>query len=405
MRIVHWDEMFHPNFGYQINILPVYQRKQGHEVIILTAEKPDEHPTFAAFAQKTDIAAADKRFEEETGVKIIRLPIYGVVSGRVIYKPGYIKRINQLKPDVLMCHTSDTLSAMTIIWRHKKICAPIVFDNHMLEMASENKLRQLFRWCYVHFVTPIIKKQRFITIRTQDDPYVMKCLKVPAELSPYISFGTDSDLFRPDPERRAQFREELGIPQDAFVILYAGKLSQAKGGLLLAQALEKKLSEKKQVVAVVVGTAEDNDYGHQVDQTLAQSENTILRFGTQNYRELAKFYQISDLALFAKQCSLSFFDVQATELPVILEDTQVNIDRVQFDNGFVFKAGDLADFVDKIKLCVNMPQEEYAKIRRNSRENVLQKFDYNDIARQYTDILISEKDRQQAQHKWLAQHK
>lgn len=399
MRIVHWDEMFHPNFGYQINILPVYQKKQGHEVIILTAEKPDEHPTFAAFAQKTDIAAADKRFEEETGVKIIRLPIHRVVSGRVIYKRGYIKAINALKPDVLMCHTSDTLSAMTIIRRHKKICAPIVFDNHMLEMASENKLRKLFRWCYVHFVTPTIKKMRFITIRTQDDPYVMKCLKVPAELAPYISFGTDSDLFRPDPERRKQFREELGIPQDAFVVLYAGKLSQAKGGLLLAQALEKKLSDKKQVVAVVVGSAEDNEYGHQVDSTFENSENTILRFGTQNYRDLAKFYQISDLALFAKQCSLSFFDVQATQLPVILEDTQVNIDRVQFGNGYVFKAGDLQDFIEKIRHCVEMPDEEYAQMKQRCRENVLSKFDYNDIAQQYTDILIRERDRQNAERK------
>ena len=395
MRIVHWDEMFHPNFGYQINILPVYQRKQGHEVIILTAEKPDEHPTFAAFAQKTDIAEADRRFSQETGVKIIRLPIYGVVSGRVIYKPGYLKKINSLKPDVVMCHTSDTLSAMTIIWNHKRICAPLVFDNHMLEMASENKLRALFRWCYTHFVTPVIKKNRFVTIRTQDDPYVMKCLKVPEELAPYISFGTDSDLFCPDAQRRAQFREELGIPENAFVILYAGKLSQAKGGLLLAQALEKKLSENKEVVAVVVGTTENNDYGHEIDRVLANSENRILRFGTQHYRDLPKFYQISDLALFAKQCSLSYFDVQATELPVILEDAQVNIDRVQAGNGYVFKAGNLEDFVQTIRKCVEMPAEEYEQMKKRCRENVLRQFDYNDIARQYTDILISEKERQE----------
>lgn len=31
MRIVHLDQMFHPDFGDQINILPKYQVKQGHE--------------------------------------------------------------------------------------------------------------------------------------------------------------------------------------------------------------------------------------------------------------------------------------------------------------------------------------------------------------------------------------
>lgn len=394
MRIVHWDEMFHPNFGYQINILPVYQRKQGHEVIILAAEKPDEHPTFAAFAQKTDIAQADRKFELETGVRIIRMPIYGVVSGRVIYKPGYIRAINDLKPDVVMCHTSDTLSAMTVIWNHKRIHAPLVFDNHMLEMASENKLRALFRWFYIHFVTPVIRKNRFITVRTQDDPYVMKCLRVPEELAPYISFGTDSDLFRPDPQTRSSFREELGIPQDAFVILYAGKLGAAKGGLLLAQALEKKLSDQREVVAVVVGTTDKNEYGQQVEETLARSENRILRFGTQNYRDLARFYQISDLALYAKQCSLSFFDVQATELPVVMENSQVNIDRVQDQNGFVFEAGNLQDFVRTIRKCIDMPEAEYTAMKKRCRDMILEKYDYNKIAQQYTDILIREMERQ-----------
>lgn len=394
MRILHWDEMFHPNFGYQINILPVYQRKQGHEVIILTAEKPDEHPTFAAFAQKTDIEQADRNFEKETGVKIVRLPIYGVISGRVIYKPGYLKVINEFKPDVVMCHTSDTLSAMTIIWNHKRIKAPLVFDNHMLEMASENKLKEVFRWCYANFVTPIIKKNRFVTIRTQDDPYVMKCLKVPQELAPYISFGTDSELFRPDVHRRADFRKELGIAEDAFVILYAGKLGAAKGGLLLAQALEKKFAGDREVVAVVIGKVDTDSYGQQVGEVLARSENRILRFGTQNYRDLAKFYQIADLALFAKQCSLSFFDVQSTGLPVVMEDSQVNIDRVQQGNGFVFKAGDLEDFVATIQKCLDMPQDAYTQMQKRCRENILNTFDYHKIAQQYTDILISERDRQ-----------
>lgn len=394
MKILHWDEMFHPNFGYQINILPVYQRRMGHDVIILAAENPEGHPTFAAFAQKTDIEKADRRFEAETGVKVIRLPIYGVVSGRVIYKPGYLKVINSLCPDVIMCHTSDTLSAMTIIWNHKRIHAPLVFDNHMLEMASENRFRKLFRWFYVHFVTPVIIKNRFVTIRTQDDPYVMKCLKVPQELAPYISFGTDTELFRPDDQKRKEFREELGIPDDAFVVLYAGKLGEPKGGLLLAQALERKFTGEREVVAVVVGKTGADEYGRQVEDTLARSENRILRFGTQNYRDLAKFYQIADLAVFAKQCSLSFFDVQSTGLPVVMEDSQINIDRVQQGNGFVFQAGDPEDFAEKIQECIDMPKSEYARMRARCRENILNSFDYNKIAQQYTDILIAEMKRQ-----------
>lgn len=394
MRIVHWDEAFHPNFGYQINLLSAYQKKAGNEVIILAADNTSMHPAFASFAEAADTYVADRKFEERTGVKVIRLPVYGVISGRTIYKPGFIRVINNIRPDVLMCHTSDTLSAMTILWNHRRIHAPLVFDNHMLEMASANPMRNAFRWFYTHFVTPVMKKNRFITIRTQDDPYVMKCLGIPEELAPYISFGTDTDLFHPDGKQRAEFRKEAGISENAFVVLYAGKLTAAKGGLLLAQALEKKLTERREVVAIVIGNTNKDDYGRQVEETLSRSEHRILRFGTQNYRDLAKFYQAADLALFAKQCSLSFFDVQACGLPVVMEDSQVNIDRVQAGNGFTFQAGDLEDFTRHIRQCIEMQDEEYSRMKQASVNYIMQNFDYTDIARQYTDILEREMRRQ-----------
>ena len=38
MRFVHIEDFFHPNAGYQVNLLSKLQVKQGHEVIIITAE-------------------------------------------------------------------------------------------------------------------------------------------------------------------------------------------------------------------------------------------------------------------------------------------------------------------------------------------------------------------------------
>jgi len=394
MKIVHWDEMFHPNFGYQINILPVFQQKQGHDVFIVTSERPDEHPTFSGFANKTDINSLDKKFETETGVKIIRLPIERVVSGRVIYKHGYIKFLNSLNADVIMCHTCDTLSAMIIIRNHKKINAPLVFDNHMLEMASVNPLRRFFRIYYKTFIAPIIVKNKFVVIRTQDDPYVTKCLGIPAVQAPYISFGTDILLYHPDNLVREEFRKKYGIGSDDFVIVYAGKTNTSKGGLLLAQALRHKFPTNKRVVILLVSNYEKSDYGKNVEKAFNASENTVIHFGTQVYRNLAEFYQAADLAVFARQCSLSFFDVQASGLPVVSENNSVNIGRVQSGNGFVFEAGNIDSFREKIAVCINMPKDEYAKMRAASVDYIYNNFNYENIANQYTEILNSERCRQ-----------
>ena len=38
MKIVHIEDFFHPEAGYQINILPKYMVRAGHEVTIITSE-------------------------------------------------------------------------------------------------------------------------------------------------------------------------------------------------------------------------------------------------------------------------------------------------------------------------------------------------------------------------------
>jgi len=393
MKIVHWDEMFHPSFGYQINLLAKFQAKQGHDVTVITSQKIETHPTFATFGNNGNIEQGDKNYEKDYGVKIIRLPIFGHYSGRVLYKPGFIKAIKKEKPDVLMVHTNDTLSAMIITMLYPFIKLPMVFDNHMLEMASQNKFKDIFQKVFRMFVTPVIKKHNLKVIRTQDDLYVNKCLGIPKEQTPFISFGSDTLLFKEDEEVRNRFREENGIGKDDFVIVYTGKLGAAKGGKLLAQALEKKFNTDRKVVGVIVGKSADDEYGREVEELFLRSENRIIRFSTQPYPELPKFYQAADLSVFAKQCSLSFYDAQACGLPVVSCDNNINVERNSHGNGFCFKEEDVEDFRAKIQQVLDMPQAQYEDMRRNAIAFVQNSYSYEKIAQEYTDVMVNEYDR------------
>ncbi|PWL55886.1 MAG: glycosyl transferase [Clostridium cadaveris] len=390
MKILHWDEMFHPSFGYQINILAKFQAMQGHEVIIMTSDNIENHPTFSGFANNENIVEEDKNYSNKYGVKIIRLPIWGVLSGRVIYKKGYIKKIKELNPDIIMCHTNDTLSSIRIAQKHKSINIPIVYDNHMLEMASRNPFSKLFRFYFRNFVTPIIKKNKWIVIKTQDDMYVNKHLAIPEEQTPFVSFGTDTTIFHPDQNFRKEFRTKNNILEDDFVVVYAGKINSAKGAKLLAEAFLKKLNTERNIVLICVGNIENNEYGREIEQIFINSENRIIRFPTQKYANLPQFYQVADLCVFPKQCSLSFYDAQACGLPVLSEDNNINIERNKHYNGFCFKAGNVTDFIDKILMCSKIEKKEYEKIKENAINFVIDNYDYKNIAQKYTDVLMHE---------------
>ncbi|MGQ3050305.1 MAG: glycosyltransferase family 4 protein [Roseateles sp.] len=389
MHIVHVEDFFHPDAGYQVNLLSRLQVAQGHRCTIVTAEL-DKMPTFlTSFFGKDNMTERDARFERETGVRIIRLPLLTFYSGRAIFSPRrLLKTVSGLKPDVAFVHSEDTMTGMLFIWMSRWLSYPMILDCHMLEMASENRFKHQFRAFYQRFVTPIILGRNIPLIRVVDSDYVQKCLGIPLSYTDLLSFGTDTSYFSPNAEVRRETRTRLGLSQDAYVVLYAGKLDASKGGKFLAETLKDKFPRAagREIELLVVGTG-DGAYGEEVERTLAASGNKLVRLPTQRYYDLAQYYCCADLAIFPKQCSMSFFEAQSCGLPVLFEDNEINVQRIEADNAFVFKPGDLADFRAKIMEIASLPPDRAAAVSANARNYVLQHYDYVPIARQFTAVL------------------
>ena len=388
MRIVQIEDFFHPDAGYQVNILSKYFSKKGNEVIIICAELEKMPDELVSFFGKEGIESLDRNYEKQFGTRIIRIPVKKYISSRVLYDKRIFSVVKSLKPDVLYVHGNDTLIGIQYILRAKKLPFPIVTDSHMLEMASNNRFAKLFRLFYKTFVTPKIKKYGIPVIRTQNDDYIQRCLGISIDNSPWISYGSDTLLFHPSTETRCKFRDEHSIPQDSFLVVFAGKLIESKGALLLADCFKKKIQCNKKVYLMVIGNT-SGEYGKMVDKSLSESENTIIRFETQKYINLAPFYQASDIAVFAKQCSLSFYDVQACGLPVVSEMNNINLERCSHENGLCFEPGSVSDFRTKIEFFANLDDETMKKYRNNSISFVLNNYDYDKKADEYLSIIYN----------------
>lgn len=391
MRFVHVEDFFHPFAGYQLNLLSKLQVEQGHEVIIITAEF-DKLPGFlTVFFGSDNISEKDKKFQEITGVKIIRYPLIGYYSGRAIFKLGLHKLIRSLNPDVLFIHGEDTLTGIKLLLDFKRMKMPYVLDCHMLEMASVNKFKEIFRFLFRKIITPIIIKNNIPLIRVVDSDFVEKHYSIPLVKTKLLSFGTDTSYYKPKSEARARFRNELNIGNDDFVVIYAGKLDVFKGGLFLAEALRDKISLKNRTIHfIIVGNSTNDDYGRNVEKIFSQSKNNIIRFPTQTYFDLVTFYQTADIAVFPKQCSMSYFEVQSCGLPVLLEKNEINISRAENYRGDLFAEENIEELRNLIIKFGEMTTEEIEKYNINSRNNILLNFDYSKIAQEFTDIMIEE---------------
>lgn len=389
MKIVHVEDFFHPDAGYQVNLLSRLQQAEGHDITVVTAEL-DKIPSFiTAFFGKDNIPQKDLAFTEETGVKIIRVPLLTFYSGRSIFHPRLFKVVSERNPDVVFVHGEDTLTGILFILFSKWRKYPIVLDCHMLEMASLNRFREYFRAFYRRFITPIILRENIPLIRVVDSDYVEKCLGIPLSHTDLLSFGTDTAYFTPNAEVGNTIRVKYGIDKHTFLVLYAGKLDETKGGGFLAEAIQQKFSSdsNRSIEFMIIGNS-DGDYGQAVEQKFQTSENKILRLPTQRYFDLAQFYQAADLVVFSRQCSMSFFEAQSCGVPVLFEANEINTQRTESGNAFTFIPEDIKDFRSKIIWLSSISNNQFNEIRKNARDYTLQNYDYIPIAKKFTSVLI-----------------
>lgn len=389
MRILHIDESFHTMYGYHTAPIAKEEAKKGHEVYVITVQADKLYPVFKEFGDETPpdlILKYDRDFENKYRVHIIRVPIWGYVSYRAVYSLKIYREIKRINPDVILCHNSDSLMAIRMLLKRDKY--PIVYDSHMLSMASENRLSKYYLKVYRKLITPKIIKKKSIIIRTQDDPYIIKEENVPVSQAPFISFGTDTDLFYYDEELKQKLRSEFNIGNNDFVVVYTGKLNKEKGAELLAEITQFAFDPGfyDNIVFLIVGNTK-GEYGERINSMFSKSSNRIIRFPAQKYMELAKFYQVGDLSVFPKQCSMSFYDAQACGLPVLSEDNSVNIDRCSHHNGFNFKADSAEAFINEIQNCLNMPKPQYKEYIENAVKFVSTNFSYTKITEEYDHLL------------------
>lgn len=382
MKIVHVDETFHPSYGYHTNPLAKFQKMQGHDVIIISVNKKWMHPVYKAFGDSgATLDVEDKKYERDTGVIIKRVTAKGYIMKRLVYDKEVFDVVDNEKPDIVYVHCVETLTAMRFMLHRGSY--PMLFDSHMLSMASVNKFAKIYECAYRLIFARIIKREGFDVIRTQDDRYVMEHLGIPEEQAPFVSFGTDTELFKPSEVDKEKFRKKYGISKNSFVIVYTGKLTPAKGADLLANAFLRTFDCSREIILLLVGNVPEDEYGNSINRSFKNSPNRIIHFPAQAYQELAQFYQAADLSIFPKQCSLSFYDAQACGLPVLSEDNNVNVDRCSHGNGMNFISGNIGDFRAKIEYLANMSNEEYDGMRKAAVRFIHEGYDYEKITEDY----------------------
>lgn len=249
-------------------------------------------------------------------------------------------RLKQYNPDALLVFGWSFHSHLQVL-RHFSGKKKILFrgDSTLLDEPEGFSVKKLLRRLFLTWVYRYVDVALFTG--EANKAYFLKHGLQATQLQ-YAPHAVANEWFA-DPEgehqqRAAELRQALGIPQDALVFLFAGKIEPKKDPLLLIDVFMR--LEAKHVRLVVTG----NGVLEEEAKRRAKDDPRIHFLDFQNQRQMPAVYRLGDVFVLPSKgpgetWGLSVNEAMASGKPVIVSNRCGCAQDLVKENGVIFEAG------------------------------------------------------------------
>ncbi len=261
---------------------------------------------------------------------------------------------------------------------------PLVFD---VQGSLTSELTTFYwtgnrvvRWFFHNLEKFICKLPDFFICSSVSNGDIMKNrFRINPEKVKVVIDGVHTDFFNKNPKKG--FKTELGIPEDAPLIIFTGALLAAKGIWNLVEAIPVVLEKRKDIHFLIVG--------YPVEETEKRIKELNIGFnvhltGMVDYFDLPDYLLISDVAVEPKidkagEASGKVINYMGAGLPVVCFDSKNN--RKFLGNGGIYAPDDIIEnLAEKMLWAIENP-EEAKKLGGMNKKRVEEVFSWNNSIR------------------------
>ena len=236
------------------------------------------------------------------------------------------------------------------------------------------------KWFFYHLEKFICRMPDFFICSSVSNGDIIKNrFKInPAKVKVVID-GVHTDFFNKIPGKG--FKSELGIPENAPVVIFTGALLAAKGINNLIEAMPLVLKENSNIHFLIVGYPVEETAKKVKDLRI---ESNVHMTGMVDYFDLPDYLLISDIAVEPKidkagEASGKVINYMGAGLPVVCFDSKNN--RKFLENGGIYAADDkIENLAEKILWAVSNP-DEAKKLGQANKKRVEEVFSWNNSIR------------------------
>lgn len=260
-------------------------------------------------------------------------------------------------------------------------CIPLVFDvqgslTDELDTFNWLRGRKIIRWLFHNFEKFICSMPDFFICSSVSNGDIIKNrFKKDPRMVKVVIDGVHTDFFDKPPEK--SFKEKLGVPGKAPLIIFTGALLAAKGIWNLVDAIPLVLKSRNDIHFLIVG--------YPVEETKKKIEelgvqDNVHFTGMVDYFKLPDYLLISDIAVEPKmekagEASGKVINYMGAGLPVVCFEGKNN--RKFLGDGGIYAANDkIENLAQKMIWAVENP-EEAKKLGDMNRLRVEKVFSWN----------------------------
>ena len=365
MKIALFTETYLPHINgvvTHVKILKEGLEQLGYQVLVVTAD---------ADAQRHYIENGVLHCPAHTSKRF-----YGYSLAKPISRTR-LKFIKEFAPDIIHIHNEFGIGLSGILCA-KLLKIPLVYTLHTmyddyiyyiapkplvpLTRKLSHRYFRLFPQ-YANVVTGPSKKCQEYTTEIGSDKKV-EVIPNPVEL----------DAFAPEtstPEQRAEIRQRFGIPQDATVACFVGRLGQEKSVDVLLKFWAEEMKPEDKMYLMIVGDGPDKPHLEELARELHITD-TVIFTGKVMHPELPPYIHTCDIYVTASLSdtnSISMLEGMAGGLPVLQLYDELNADQVRDGvNGYMFR--DAKEMGQRLRQLRDMDPEQLQQLKTSVIQSV-----------------------------------
>ena len=370
MKIVHITGIYVDGWGYQENLLPQYQQRAGHDVVVIA---DNDQLIYMNNPNLAEEILNNVHEYVSNGIKIYKIKTYLNTITTSFFCKGLYDILEKESPDVIFHHNVN-VSTLTVAARYKRRhpSLRLYADNHV-DWINESK-NKIWHALFYGFIMPIqvrilgSKVDYYIGVTPLRCKYLNKVFHVPEEKVRFLPIGCDTEQVFQIKLTREDLRKTYRLPNDAFVVASGGKIDRSKGTLVLIAACEELRKRGENIRLVLFGKIDDEVGG------VADKYEWIIRLGWCDRTTTLSILTMSDVACWPWLHTTLIEDSVACGTPLVVKMSDNVSHFAREEAGVFMRVGDKNE-LKKALVEVKSNHALYCNNALNARD----KFSYSNL--------------------------